>query len=160
MCAAFLTGGTGVAHAGDCDEKWPPEMGPQFSCVTLTNALLVSLEGATLEQAQKTLRAKGGPVGKDGNRLRFLIPVGSLNGYVFLGLKDDHVFYISGKIDRQTGDPWSPTLTPKHFILRQNLYSCSDFPGADNPKGTDCAQLQASDDASMLAKNLSGIPEQ
>jgi hypothetical protein len=141
------------AFAGDCEEKWPPDSGPQFSCVTLTNELLVGLEGATVAQVRETLHARGAPV--DSDRLRFLIPIGTLNGYVIVGLEDDRAVYISAILDHDVGiDEDHPKTTPAHFIWRKDLYFCSDLPGSNSPQGVDCNRLQDFDNQSSLARAL------
>jgi len=58
ITSALLFAGT--AHA-TCLEAWPPDMKerPAFTCVPLTDRLLVSLEGASKVEVIKAMKAIG-----------------------------------------------------------------------------------------------------
>jgi len=66
IASAFLF--AGAAHA-NCVEAWPPDMKtrPDFTCVPLTDRLLVSLQGATKAEVIKAMKANGRPV--DNNKV-------------------------------------------------------------------------------------------
>jgi hypothetical protein len=115
---AFLCTG---ARAG-CLEAWPPDMKarPDFTCVPITERLLVSLEYATKTQVIKAMKADGRPMEIG---LHFVSNAGGYGGVVNFKFEGDAAVLISALVDTRAGPPmwfiWNPEYSP-----------CSDLPGS------------------------------
>jgi hypothetical protein len=125
----------GLADASvraSCLEAWPPDMKtrPDFTCVPLTDGLLVSLQGATKADVTKAMRAIGRPLGKgEEDVLHFNSVADRYSGYMNFDIKDDRVMRIFGIVDSGENGPtlsfiWNPAY---HGPLPN---ACSDLPGS------------------------------
>jgi hypothetical protein len=118
---------SGQASAG-CLEQFPPDMKerPDFTCVPLTDGLLVSLQGATKAEVTKAMKAIGRPLG---TIVHFVSFADSYPGGVHLTFEGDRVVLISAMLD--SGDNrkslwfiWNPA-----YHGPTNM-PCSDLPGS------------------------------
>jgi hypothetical protein len=109
-----------------CSEAWPPDMKtrPDFTCVPLTDRLLVSLEGATRADVTKAMKANGRPVDHD-TVLHFVSVADRLSGDMNFKIDGDHVVLIFGIVDGENGKSLSFTWNPSY----KGGYACSDLPG-------------------------------
>jgi hypothetical protein len=112
------------AHA-TCSEPWPKDL-PDFTCIPLTDKLLVILQGATKAEVTKAMRAIGRPLG---TIVHFVSRDDNYPGGVDLTFEGDRVVLISGRVDPPESEKrlwfiWNPayhgpTSTP-----------CSDLPSS------------------------------
>jgi hypothetical protein len=128
IASAFLCAG---AARATCLEAWPPDMKtrPDFTCVPLTDRLLVSLEGATKAEVIKAMKANGRPLGiNEQNVLHFVstAPDSCCGGDVNFEIENDKVVRIFGSMDgaRMTEFIWNPAY---HGAAPN---PCSDLPGS------------------------------
>jgi hypothetical protein len=129
ITSALLFAGT--AHA-TCLETWPPDMKerPAFTCVPLTDRLLVGLEGASKVEVIKAMKALGRPFGGEESVLQFVSVADRYSGYMNFEIKDDRVVRIFGIVD--SGDSDSTLM---RFIWNPSYHGpganpCSDLPGS------------------------------
>jgi hypothetical protein len=115
-----------------CSEAWPPDMKtrPDYTCVPLTDRLLVSLQGATKEQVTKAMKANGRLV--DDTVLHFVSVADHFSGDMNFKIEGDRVILIFGMVDGEKGKNMSFTWNPAY----QGGYACSDLPGS-HYKGCD-----------------------
>ncbi len=115
-----------------CLEAWPPDMKtrPDFTCVSLTDRLLVSLEGATKAEVIKAMRANGRPLGQDEKDvLHFVSVADRYSGDMNFEIKDDRVVRIFGIVDSgENGSILSFIWNPSYHGPAAN--PCSDLPGS------------------------------
>jgi hypothetical protein len=138
MLAALALLMTSGAAQATCLEMWPPDMKtrPDITCVSLTDRLLVSLEGATKAEVIKAMKANGRPLspGKDYlanhpayNRLHFLSAADIYSGIVNFSFEGDKVVHIYGTVDFDITSSmefsWGNTSPDVPF-------ACSDLPGS------------------------------
>jgi hypothetical protein len=102
---------------------------PDFTCVPLTDRLLVSLEGATKAQVIKAMKANGRPLGiNEQNVLHFAstAPDSCCGGDVNFEIENDKVVRIFGIMDgeRMTEFIWNPAYHGP------SPNPCSDLPGS------------------------------
>jgi hypothetical protein len=98
---------------------------PDFTCVPLTDRLLVSLQGATKAEVMKAMKANGRPVDHD-KVLHFVSTADRYSGDMNFKMEDDKVVLIFGRVDLDnsghTGDfIWNPAYP----------HQCSDLPGSN-----------------------------
>lgn len=119
--AACLVSGQAGAT---CAEAFPPNMKerPAFTCVSLTDRLLVRLEGATRTDVIKAMKANGRPFPGEENVVQFVSAADHDGGYINFEIVDDRVVRIFGEMD--TGRfLWNPSAPDAGGI-------CSDLPGS------------------------------
>jgi hypothetical protein len=123
MASTFLF--VGAAHA-NCLEAWPPDMKtrPDFTCVPLTDRLLVSLQGATKAEVIKAMKANGRPVDHD-KVLHFVSTADRYSGDMNFEIEGDKVVRIFGVVDSAANTSsikfiWNPAYPDM----------CSDLPGS------------------------------
>jgi hypothetical protein len=120
-----ICGYTTNAHAS-CVEAWPADMKtrPDFTCVPITNALLVSLEGATKADVTKAMKAIGRPVEIG---LHFNSVADRYSGDVNLKFEGDRVVLVTALVDGG-GKLMSFTWNPEYNGTAH--CPCSDLPGS------------------------------
>ena len=99
-----------------------------ITCRSLTEALLVGLEGATPDQVVEAMGVTGRPV-PDG--LHFLsnnLDRGGYNGDINFKFTDGRVDVIFGFVNQNTLDGDGPKV---EFIWNAHMRGCSDFPGSN-----------------------------
>jgi hypothetical protein len=111
----------------NCLEAWPPDMmtRPDFTCVPITERLLVSLEHATKAQVVKAMKADGRSVEIG---LHFVSNAEDYSGDVNFQFEGDAVVLIDAMVDTKEGQPMEFVWNPAY---RGPLPStCSDLPGS------------------------------
>ena len=90
-----------------------------YTCVPLTERLLVSLEGATKAEVIRAMEANGGPLGNEQDTLHFFSVVDSSGGWINFRFENDRVVIIFGQMD------------DGQFIWNQaKRFTCSDLGGS------------------------------
>jgi hypothetical protein len=129
--AIALLMSSGAANAfseKECEKVWSKEnwalakqvQPPDFTCVTITEQLLLSLHNATKEQVIKTMKANGRPTSKEYDVLHFLSVT---NGDVNFQFENDKAVIIFGVVD--------DAPSGVNFIWNQaQSFACSDLPGS------------------------------
>jgi hypothetical protein len=117
---------TGPVWAASCQDRgWPPGKG--FTCVPLTNSLLVSLEGASRADVTKAMQDSGRPIeGEDG--LHFNSVADRDSGDVNLRFYGDRVELVTASVDRDSGPDVEFIWNPHPDGMPP--YACSDLPGS------------------------------
>jgi hypothetical protein len=131
--ALLISNGTANAFTEqECEKVWSKEAWaqakqvpqPDFTCVRITEHLLVSLQGATKAQVIKAMKANGKPFSDKYDILHFLsIPDGPAN-FTF---ENDKVVHIYGNVDSSKEFSWGNTGPDVP-------YACSDLSGSRYPR--------------------------
>ncbi len=129
IASVFLFAGAARAN---CLEAWPPDMKtrPDFTCVPLTDRLLVSLEGATKAEVIKAMKANGRPLGiNEQNVLHFVSTADRYGGDMNFQFENDKVVRIFGVVDSEAG------ASTMEFVWNPSYHGpaanpCSDLPGS------------------------------
>jgi hypothetical protein len=109
------------AALANCEGVWgpPPRDRGDITCTPLTDATLVSLEGASRAEVIEVMKATGRPLGPgEEDVLHFVGASDDHSGDVNFAFKNDAVVRIFGFLD--TGDKfvWNPSATgPGRAIL-------------------------------------------
>jgi hypothetical protein len=130
-----VCGFAGANARAHCLETWPPDMNarPDFTCVSLTDGLLVSLEGATKADVTKAMKAIGRPFVGEEAVLHFVSVADRYSGDMNFAFEGDHVVRIFGIVDsggsgKTMSFIWNPAY---HGSLPS---ACSDLPGSHYPR--------------------------
>jgi hypothetical protein len=100
---------------------------PDFTCVPLTDRLLVSLEGSTKTEVIKAMKANGRPV--DNNKvLHFVSTADRYSGDMNFQFENDTVVLIFGVVDSEAGTSMEFVWNPSYHGPAAN--PCSDLPGS------------------------------
>jgi hypothetical protein len=121
IASAFLCSGARAS----CLEAWPPDMkvGPEFTCVPITERLLVSLEHATKAQVIRAMKADGRPIEID---LHFASNAEGYSGDVNFEFENETVVLIFAMVDTESGPPLEFTWNSNYTGDLPN--PCSDLP--------------------------------
>jgi hypothetical protein len=111
----------------NCLEAWPPDMKtrPDFTCVPITERLLVSLEHATKAQVTKAMKADGRSVEVG---LHFVSNAENYSGDVNFTFEGDEVVLIDAMVDTKAGPPMAFVWNPAYHGPLPS--ACSDLPGS------------------------------
>jgi hypothetical protein len=112
---------TSDVRAATCPETLSRVIGPDFTCVSLTDRLLVSLEGATEAEVIQAMKANGRLLDDHDTVLHFVSIGPPGGGNVNFAFENDKVVRIFGVMDNAPGGVnfiWNPT------------FACSDLPGS------------------------------
>jgi hypothetical protein len=118
---------SGQAYAS-CEEAWPADTmkaRPDVTCVSLTERLLVSLEGATRGEVTKAMMANGKPAQ---NETHFNSVADQSSGVLNLTFEGDRVVLVSALVD--TSEQGKAGMW---FIWNRKYNAhvpCSDLPGS------------------------------
>jgi hypothetical protein len=131
--ALVMAAGIGsAARADECEDVWGEDDRPYITCASLTERLLVSLEGATRKRVVSAMNGKTGAERPEDREivLHYASPADGFGGYggdINFGLTGDRVTRIFGFV---TG----PDFENAEFIWNQDQhFQCSDFPRSRYP---------------------------
>jgi hypothetical protein len=131
---------SGVASAQECEKVWGPEAWalakqvpqPDFTCVPLTEQLLVSLGGATKAEVIKAMKANGRWLDHNNRLLHFIVPfTDGDGGDVNFTFEGDKVVHILGMLDSDKTNVMDMMFSWGNVTTDPRVpFACSDLPGS------------------------------